>query len=305
MQRPTYPPNRKAPMPLRIRSILAAHDGTDGASALVRTAASLAALAEAEIHILHAVEPLRLVAGAAAIAGMEAERREARASLRRWILEGIEPSVPVTSCEIIEDAAHPAILERAAQVDADLILIGPHRPRAVGDRVLGSTADRVVRTSEIPCLIVHAALSLPLRRILVATDLSPAARNALEVGMTWSALLRMPMLRGGGTELTVLHVARDAESARRAKMALDDEVAGATERTGIGSMLAVRAAVQQAPDAGEALLEAAGGMDADLLVIGTHGRGALARALIGSVSSWIARTATIPVLLVPPPREDR
>ncbi|HEU0298701.1 MAG TPA: universal stress protein, partial [Longimicrobium sp.] len=40
----------------------------------------------------------------------------------------------------------------------------------------------------------------------------------------------------------------------------------------------------------------------DLAVLGTHGYGALQRALIGSVASAVARTAPCPVLLVPPTR---
>jgi len=42
-------------------------------------------------------------------------------------------------------------------------------------------------------------------------------------------------------------------------------------------------------------------MEADLIVLGTHGYGALGRAMIGSVSSSVARTVPFPVMLVPPP----
>lgn len=38
----------------------------------------------------------------------------------------------------------------------------------------------------------------------------------------------------------------------------------------------------------------------ELLVMGTHGRGAVARALLGSVASSVARRAACPLLLVPP-----
>jgi nucleotide-binding universal stress UspA family protein len=37
-----------------------------------------------------------------------------------------------------------------------------------------------------------------------------------------------------------------------------------------------------------------------LLVLGTHGYGAIGRALIGSVTSRVVRAATCPMLLVPP-----
>jgi nucleotide-binding universal stress UspA family protein len=42
---------------------------------------------------------------------------------------------------------------------------------------------------------------------------------------------------------------------------------------------------------------------ADLVVIGTHGRRGLARAILGSVAENIIRTATVPVLTIHGPRE--
>ena len=50
----------------------------------------------------------------------------------------------------------------------------------------------------------------------------------------------------------------------------------------------------------EEILRVAGRESADLLVIATHGYGAIRRALIGSVASSVARGASGPVLLVPP-----
>jgi nucleotide-binding universal stress UspA family protein len=44
-------------------------------------------------------------------------------------------------------------------------------------------------------------------------------------------------------------------------------------------------------------------LDADLIVIGTHGRKGLARALLGSVAENVVRTATRPVLTIHGPRE--
>ena len=43
--------------------------------------------------------------------------------------------------------------------------------------------------------------------------------------------------------------------------------------------------------------------NADLIVIGTHGRRGLARALLGSVAENVIRTATRPVLTIHGPRD--
>src|SRR5690606_15872693 len=96
----------------------------------------------------------------------------------------------VASREVEIYVAHKAILDRAAAVEADLIVIGPHRRRAVGDAFLGSTADRVIRSAGAPCLVVRGPLSLPLRRVVVPIDLSEPAQRALDAALRWSDALR-------------------------------------------------------------------------------------------------------------------
>jgi nucleotide-binding universal stress UspA family protein len=46
-------------------------------------------------------------------------------------------------------------------------------------------------------------------------------------------------------------------------------------------------------------------IDANLIVIGTHGRRGLARALLGSVAENVIRTSTVPVLVIHGPRDDK
>jgi len=52
----------------------------------------------------------------------------------------------------------------------------------------------------------------------------------------------------------------------------------------------------------EALLAQAAELEADLLVVGSHGRGVLGRALIGSVSEGVTRRSERPILIVPVPK---
>ncbi len=49
----------------------------------------------------------------------------------------------------------------------------------------------------------------------------------------------------------------------------------------------------------EAIVHKAGDLDADIIVVGSHGHGALLRALLGSVSMGVLRTAGRPVLIIP------
>jgi len=291
-------------MPLRIHSVLAAHDGGPGAVPVLHAARTLARLAEAELHVVHAMEPSSSPGVGSRRMEREDEARAARESVRREILADFDSPDSVTSCEVVEGEAYEVILDRARMVGADVIVIGPHRGNDSAPG-LGTTADRVARTSPVPCLVVHGAPDLPLRRVVVTTDMSEGARHALEVAMTWTSLLRLPALSGGGTELVALHAAAATEADVNAVRAeLERHVAQAIETTGVSAMLDVRCEVRRADDPADAIVRAGRELEASLVVVGTRNRVEPAVAGLGSVASTALRTSTTPILLVPPSAES-
>jgi universal stress protein E len=289
-------------MPLRIHSVLAAHDGGPGAVPVVHAARALSRLAEAELHIVHAIEPASAQPAPRRIVA-EDEARALREVARRAILADFDSAEPVTSCEVLEGEATEVILDRARMVGADLIVVGPHRGNAP-DPTLGTTADRVVRTSPVPCLVVHGAPDLPLRRVLVPTDMSEGARHALEVAMTWTSLLRVPVLSGGGTELVVLHVAPRERDLADLSVELERHVARAVETTGVSAMLEVSSEVRLAEHPADEIVRMGRELDASLVVVGTRDLAGTAAAGLGSVSSTVLRNSKTPILLVPPPPRE-
>ena len=69
--------------------------------------------------------------------------------------------------------------------------------------------------------------------------------------------------------------------------------------TGVDARLEVRSGSQ---DVATLIARAADDVDADLIVVATHGHGGLTAALMGSVARALCHTARRPVLIVPPPR---
>src|SRR5690606_37126627 len=74
------------------------------------------------------------------------------------------------------------------------IVLGPHRGGPASAHFLGTTADRVIRTAEVPCLVVSEPLDAPVRAIGVPLDCSDLSQGALEVALAWALQL------GGGEE---------------------------------------------------------------------------------------------------------
>ena len=285
-------------MPFRIDAILAATDLSSAGQAAIAAAAGLARITGARLHVVHAVEDNGAGVGSR---DLQKARRDVREQL-----SAITPAVPVNAgVHVAVGAQHEAILQWAEEVGADLLVIGPYRGERASGEPLGTVADQLVRTSDVPCLIVRGPLSLPLRCIVVPSDLSEAAQGAMDVAFIWGTALRMPRSSGQTTRLVAVHATPDAtegqpaEDAPPAEDALSRQLADAAGRTGANGMDASSTVLHNG-DASEAILGFATDEGADLVVLGTHGASARGRGEVGSVSSAIARAAELPVLLVPP-----
>jgi nucleotide-binding universal stress UspA family protein len=284
----------------QIRSILAASDLTGATDAVVRAAAALAELTGADLHIVHAfdMELSAYTPRNPQVPGLDDWVRDAARELDEQIRRALPRTAPaVASREVLVEKAHDAIEQRAAAVGADLIIVGRHRARPAGDSFLGSTADRVIRTAEVPCLVIGAGLSMPLRRLLVPQDLSETGSKALDVALQWGAAFS-----GDGLQLTVLHVIpRVKEIAFDTAVIgpeLEREVEAARVRTGVPDVI-VRELVRWGDHPAEEIVRVAEEERADLIILSTHGYGAVKRFLIGSVASGVTRGARCPVLLIP------
>lgn len=293
-----------------IRSIIAATDLGDGSDAIVSTAARIAAHAGAELHILHSLEfPSRPATRYEMRSSFFHHIEEAEARLndqvRRTMPEGWRPA----SQQVIIYVAHKAILDRAEEVSADLIVVGPHRGGPAGAHFLGTTADRVIRAAEIPCLVVQEPLAERIRRIGVPIDCSDPSQGALEVALAWALQL------GGADEeearsapeIRVMHVGWTVERIdnpdREERVLIPElkrQVQRAVSRISGAEALDVGIEVLWGNDPAEETVGWVKSSGIDLLVMGTHGTSGLKRTLLGSMASSVARRNPCPVLLVPP-----
>lgn len=141
-----------------------------------------------------------------------------------------------------------------------------------------------------------------LRTIVVAVDFSETSNDAAKAAAA--------LARDEGATLHVLHVVPDVrqrfgtvESADRTVDALQREWqdSAAQRLAALGGDVAavVRKAIVGAHTA-ETIAHYAADVDADLIVVGTHGYGPIRRWLLGSVSDRLIRLASRPVMTVPP-----
>lgn len=293
----------------QIRTILAGVEIGDSQApdTVLATAAALATALKAELHVVHAVEsgPLAPPLLPAVTLEMERAAKALDIVVERTLPDGPEPA----SRHVGLGRAHRVVGDRAEELDIDLLVVGPHRGGHLMG-ALGTTTDRLLRTLRVPCWVARGDLELPLRSLTTAIDFSTLSHPALDLSLVVSGAL------GGATgvpgapppSLDVVYVEwpaslrDDPEMEERVlRPRIADEVESAEDRTGLAGAALVHPRVLAAVDPSRGILAHISAESPDLVVLGTHGRGAVARTLLGSVASIVAREAPISVLLVPAP----
>ncbi len=227
--------------------------------------------------------------GAAAVIGRAIE-----------VVGEIDPKLDVDGMAEMTGAAE-AIADAA---DAgDEIVVGTTGHGGFIEGLLGSVSMSLVHRSHVPVIVVPAKpvaeIGPGMHKIVVGVDGSPGSLHALE--WAYSEALST------GAELTAVHgfiypyhETRTSAGEPRNQMQLDatDELKSSLESLGprltAGPVLVHARLVERSP--AEALLEES--QDADLVVVGSHGRGALRAALLGSVSRTVAQHTHCPVAII-------
>jgi nucleotide-binding universal stress UspA family protein len=282
---------------LSMQRILAATDFSTRSDRALRRATLLAREHGASLAVLHVVdddrpEPLR----DAEVATTTGLLRNLAETISR--VDGVDCAPSVAQGDTFS-----AILESADALNADLIVIGPHRRRA-RDVFAGTTAERTVRRGTRPVLVVNGAPLKPYARILLAVDFSAHSTAAIKAvdSLRLAAAPEYIALHifesppgqsvlGGNTERDNAEMVE--RERRRATQALDEFFSSLGVKT-----LRRIAQIQDAPVA-QLILERARLHDADLIVLGAHGKSGVRRLLLGSVADAVLRDSEIDVLAIP------
>jgi nucleotide-binding universal stress UspA family protein len=147
-------PDRSGRDPTPLLAVLAARDLSDTADAALVSAATVGDAVGGKVHVVHCVKrpgPF----GWWDEAGEPERLADAEATLREQVDRACGAGRQPSSTVVTSGRPAAEINGRARAVGADLIVVGPGRRRFSGATRLGSTADRVIRTSRVPCLLTH------------------------------------------------------------------------------------------------------------------------------------------------------
>lgn len=219
--------------------------------------------------------------------------------------ERIEKRGIETSSQVLRGYPATAIVDFARDISADLVMVGSHGRSGIARMILGSTARTVVRTAPCSVEIVRATGRQPdgKMRIIIATDgsdYSLAAARSL-ASRPWP----------GGTQVRVISVTDPdipaidpwysagevLERIREENTTHAETVAAETAQLVSGSGLAVSKHVASGIPKWR-IVDEARDWEANLIVVGSHGRRGITRLLMGSVSEAVAMHAHCSVEVV-------
>ena len=291
---------------IQIRSVVAATDLSAPARRAVDRAARLAQSAGASLTLVHAVNASLLD------------------ELRRWLDTGgdVERSIVDDVRARLHDLAgeiaaryqidvnertitgRPVdeIARVGEELDADLIVTGTLGAGPFRSHLIGSTAERVVRKSVRPVLMVRQLAHEPYRRALVPVDFSRWSAPSIEIATAVAPEAHFVLVHcvdvpfegrmrlAGVSERAIEKYRTDArdEANRRllalaAQSAVPDGRWTAIAPTGLDPWMQI---VRQEQE-----------QDCDLIVIGKHGRNAVEELLLGSTTNMVIAESSSDVLV--------
>lgn len=290
-------------------SVLAATDFSVLGNNAVRRAALLAHEHVARLRLVHVLDP----AGCKPLRDwfspsidIDLKAAQARDSLRRFAVEIAGRYDVAASVEVMVGDPIESLMQ--ASEGGDLLVFGRRGHTRLQGLLVGRTADRVLRTSRRPVLVVKSPVEGPYRRVLAPVDLTDAEDAAVQVAARLAHRGTMhlfhainahgdAMLRGSGVHEQVVCASRQRHEAGTLARLRRKAVRMGLDTTRMGFAVAHGHPVWS-------ILGRARELEADLIVAGKQGRSTLGEFLLGSVSRRVLAEATCDLLIVPRPRPD-
>jgi nucleotide-binding universal stress UspA family protein len=279
-------------------------DGSPGSNGAVQWAARTAELRNVSLTLVHVVPP---TAGAwldssLLPAWMHAQRERGRQVLDD-ALEVAQDSCQLDSTEIHSempsDTSVGALVDLSK--DADLIVTGCLGTGTLRGRHLGSVSSGLVYHARCPVAIVHNGVPLKsdtAAPVLLGIDGSPESESATAIAFDEASRRKVGLVAlHAWSDVGVFDSVHDMHGARWPELkSIEDEtlaerLAGWSERY---PDVPVRRVVVRGQPASQLVDQSE---SAQLVVVGSHGRGGFAGMLLGSVSAAVVLLARVPVIV--------
>ena len=280
----------------KYKKILIAVDGSESSRNALLQAFRLAVEEKCWITVTSVVPPYT---GELDLTGVS----DVRASLARPCEEALQEARQLAEQEGIliktvreEGETYERIVDLADAENADIIVMGRRGKRRMTHALVGSVTARVIGHTQRDVLVVPSGAELGWKRIVTGSDGSRFSTMATNKAISFATAY--------GGSLAVLSVVDvPSELYAEAPQAVEDLIRKAKEYTAAVKAQAEAAGISVATfigesEADEAIINLAKEQNANMIVVGSHGRTGLRRLLMGSVTEKVIGNAACPVLVV-------
>lgn len=279
-----------------MKTILVASDLSARSDRALARAALLARQHQAKLVAVHVVDEEL----PAALADRQSE--DADRSLRAALAALPDSAGLASEVRVVIGEHYQTILAEAETTGADLVVIGQHRKDVLLDLFRGSTGERIIRFGNRPVLVVKSAPTHTYVSMLAAVDFSPPSRRAIEVAVKLAPDADVKLVHAFDIPFRGLLFggASMEQIAKKHQQQFQEMVEAQTREflAALSAPITLRQVIAREGGPEEIVLAVAAETRSDLLVVGTHGRSGMGRALLGSVAEGLLQRAPCDVLAV-------
>ncbi|HLW35166.1 MAG TPA: universal stress protein [Chthoniobacterales bacterium] len=299
---------------LRIRNILIATDFSPASLRAAEAALPLMKSFNAEFHFIHVVPPDHSLSMFADMPMILPDAEVRRRIHRRLQETATKFSVPLRpkNAHVLKGRPFEQVCQLARDLNIDLIVTATRGHTGLKHLTLGSTAERIVRYSPCPVVVVRPPRRragdkklnrMQFKRILVPVDFSDCSEHGLnyaralanrfgaELVLLNSVALEYYVSNDEYARYDFPQLARQAEAAARRRL---QDLVEKTKWNGVH----VRTRLEIG-HAGQQICDRAEDLGIDLIVTSSHGRTGFKHVLVGSTAEYVVRHAPCSVLVVP------
>lgn len=272
-----------------MKKILVPTDFSEQAENALKVAAQLARKHNAEIYLLHMLElPMNMVNPVGdtrsndlpeALYFMKLAKKRFTQVLSQPYLSGIKVHETVEFHQ-----AFDGIMETSKKHGCDFIVMGSQGANGFQEMFIGSNTEKVVRTSEIPVLVIkNHHENFEIRKIIFATNLDEHSKETLH------EVIKFTEQAGAELHLVYINTANEFITSEETDEFLARFTEGLTEKK-------FQFHVYNDDSVEQGILHFAQKMNADLIAVATHGRKGLSHFFNGSISEDLVNHSNSPVI---------
>ncbi len=270
-----------------MNKILVPTDFSEQAENALKVAAMLAKKHDAEIYLLHMMEipmshtdPINAHSDIPeALFFMKLAHKKFEDLMDSDFLEGLTVHETVKA-----DITFNEIKDACKELDVDLIVMGSHGASGIKEMFVGSNAEKVVRTSEVPVLVIKNEHStFEISDFVFASDFKNDNTE------TYRQAVKFAKAVGAKIHLLMVNTANNFITSHDAKTRINDFISGQTFEN-------YTITIHNDTSIEQGVLNFSKDIDADLIGISTHGRQGIAHFFNSSISEDLVNHAKRPVI---------